>query len=75
MEPYKWMNDALCAQVGGEIFFPEKGSDSGQAKRTCSRCDVRLECLSYALDEGMAYGVWGGMTERERRKMRARRVA
>ncbi len=53
-----------------EIFFPEKGGSSREAKRICSECPVRIECLNYALRRDERYGVWGGMSERERRRLK-----
>jgi WhiB family redox-sensing transcriptional regulator len=64
------MADALCAQVDTELFFPEKGSSVRSAKTVCRRCDVRKECLEYAINTGQRFGVWGGKTERERRSLR-----
>lgn len=64
-----WMNDALCAQTDPESFYPEKGHSTRDAKATCMRCDVRAECLEDALVNRERWGIWGGVTERERRKM------
>jgi WhiB family redox-sensing transcriptional regulator len=52
------------------VFFPEKGGSSREAKRICSECPVRIECLNYALRRDERYGVWGGMSERERRRLK-----
>jgi WhiB family redox-sensing transcriptional regulator len=65
-----WMDAALCAGVDGDLFFPTRGEDSWQAKQICRRCPVRFECLEYALAHGERYGIWGGLTERERRQIR-----
>ena len=69
-----WYDDALCAQVDPEAFFPEKGGSTANAKRTCLRCDVTTACLTYALNveqQGAALdGIWGGASPMERRKMR-----
>ena len=65
-----WADQALCAEVDPEIFFPEKGGSSREAKRICSECSVRIECLNYALRRDERYGVWGGMSERERRRLK-----
>lgn len=75
MRGYEWMDEAVCAQVGSEIFFPEAGANPNEAKRVCRNCPVKAECLDYALSHGMVYGVWGGLTEAERRGLRSRRVA
>lgn len=64
-----WFEDAVCSQTDPELFFPEKGGGTGRAKWVCkNKCDVREQCLNYALDNNERFGVWGGMTERERRK-------
>ena len=65
-----WMTDALCAQTDPEAFFPPKGGSSATAKRICAMCDVREQCLDYALRTGQQEGVWGGASARERRRMR-----
>lgn len=67
-----WRGRALCQQVDQELFFPEKGGSPKDAKRVCLACEVRVECLAYALDNGEPYGVWGGLSERERRRRLAR---
>jgi WhiB family redox-sensing transcriptional regulator len=70
-----WQRDALCAQVDPEIFFPERGASTVDAKGVCAGCPVRMECLADALGRGERFGVWGGLSERERRVMRTGRVA
>ncbi len=67
-----WQTDALCAQTDPEAFFPEKGGSTRDAKRICSGCDVRAECLDYALQNDERFGIWGGLSERERRKLKRR---
>ncbi len=67
-----WQADALCAQTDPEAFFPEKGGSTRDAKRVCSSCEVRAECLEYALDNDERFGIWGGLSERERRRLRRR---
>jgi WhiB family transcriptional regulator, redox-sensing transcriptional regulator len=62
-----WQDRALCAQNDPEAFFPDKGESSAPAKRVCAGCEVRPECLQYALDHRERFGVWGGLSERERR--------
>jgi len=70
-KPPAWMAEALCAQVDAEMFFPEKqGAHNRAAKRTCLRCDVRTECLDYAVKHKIAWGIWGGKSDRERRSLR-----
>ena len=65
-----WQERALCAQTDPEAFFPEKGGSTREAKRVCMTCDVRIECLEYALAHDERFGIWGGMSERDRRRLR-----
>lgn len=64
-----WMDDALCAQVGGDLWHPEKGESTRAAKSVCARCPVAVECLEYALVTHERFGVYGGMSEGERRRL------
>ena len=59
--------------VDPDLFFPERGGDSGSAKQVCRGCVVREDCLEYALANGQNVGIWGGMSERARRRERQRR--
>lgn len=61
---------ALCPQTDPEAFFPERGGSTRDAKRICQRCEIRPECLAWAVATGQAHGVWGGLSERERRRLR-----
>jgi len=67
-----WQTDALCSQTDPEAFFPEKGGSTRDAKRICTTCDVRAQCLEYALQNDERFGIWGGLSERERRKLKRR---
>ncbi|MCH8563811.1 WhiB family transcriptional regulator [Nesterenkonia sp. YGD6] len=67
-----WQVDALCAQTDPEAFFPEKGGSTRDAKKVCGACNVKQECLEYALGNDERFGIWGGLSERERRKLRKR---
>lgn len=69
-----WQVDALCAQTDPEAFFPEKGGSTRDAKKVCGACTVKQECLDYALANDERFGIWGGLSERERRKLRKRAV-
>ena len=69
-----WQERALCAQTDPEAFFPEKGGSTREAKKVCTQCDVRAECLEYALANDERFGIWGGLSERERRKLKRRVV-
>jgi WhiB family redox-sensing transcriptional regulator len=66
----EWQERALCAQTDPEAFFPEKGGSTREAKRICNRCEVRTECLEYALGHDERFGIWGGLSERERRRLK-----
>jgi len=68
-----WMQHAACRGMDAALFMPERGDIDtlNEAKAVCQTCHVRLECLEYGLEE--KYGVWGGMAESARRKLRARR--
>jgi WhiB family transcriptional regulator, redox-sensing transcriptional regulator len=68
-----WRLDALCAETDPEAFFPEKGGSTREAKRVCVGCDVRAECLEFALANDERFGIWGGLSERERRRLRQAR--
>ncbi len=71
-----WQNLANCLGVDPDLFFPERGASTKEAKEVCRACVVREDCLEYALDNGEKFGIWGGMSERERRRIRrARAVA
>ena len=65
-----WQDRALCAQTDPEAFFPEKGGSTREAKKICTGCEVRAECLTYALANDERFGIWGGLSERERRRLK-----
>lgn len=67
-----WREVALCAQVDPELWFPESGQPNGKAKLVCGWCDVQAECLAFALRANEQYGVWGGLSPEERRRLRRR---
>lgn len=67
-----WQTDALCAQTDPEAFFPEKGGSTRDAKRVCEACPVSGQCLDYAMTNDEKFGIWGGLSERERRRLRRR---
>ncbi|MGY5765934.1 WhiB family transcriptional regulator [Brachybacterium sp. DNPG3] len=73
-EELTWQERALCAQTDPEAFFPEKGGSTREAKKVCVSCEVRAECLEYALQNDERFGIWGGLSERERRKLKRRAV-
>lgn len=69
VEEPNWQERALCAQTDPEAFFPEKGGSTREAKKVCLGCDVRSECLDFAVANEERFGIWGGLSERERRKL------
>ena len=74
VEELEWQERALCAQTDPEAFFPEKGGSTREAKKVCLSCDVRVECLEYALSQDERFGIWGGLSERERRRLKRKAV-
>ena len=70
IEEQDWHGRALCAQTDPEAFFPEKGGSTREAKKVCVGCEVRSECLEYALANDERFGIWGGLSERERRRLK-----
>src|ERR1700709_2474497 len=69
-----WQDQANCLGVDPDLFFPERGASTREAKEVCRGCVVRLDCLDYALDNGEKFGIWGGLSERERRRLRRQRA-
>ncbi len=70
-----WQADAKCLGYDPDLFFPEQGASTAPAKNICRECPVRLKCLDYALEETIRFGVWGGLSERERRRLRKGRLS
>ena len=70
----RWRELAACRGSDLEMFFPGRGESAGPARQVCAACPVRQPCLDYAITNRIAYGVWGGLTERERRALRSRWV-
>jgi WhiB family redox-sensing transcriptional regulator len=66
-----WAAVAACQGKSDALFV--KGAEQNRAKQVCGGCSVRAECLAEALDNRIEWGVWGGMTERERRALLRRR--
>lgn len=69
----EWVKLAACRDADPALFFPERGESSREAKQVCLSCPVRLECLEYALANGEKFGVWGGKSDKERRRLRRQR--
>ena len=70
----RWQEEANCLGVDPDLFFPERGASTREAKSVCSNCEVRADCLEYALVNGEKFGIWGGLSERERRRLRRQRA-
>jgi WhiB family redox-sensing transcriptional regulator len=73
-EASRWQERANCLGVDPDLFFPERGASTREAKGVCRGCEVRVECLEYALAQGEKFGIWGGLSERERRRVRRQRA-
>jgi len=69
-----WQRRANCMGVDPELFFPERGASTREAKEVCRGCVVREDCLEFAIANSEKFGIWGGMSERERRRVRRARV-
>ncbi|KKF02930.1 hypothetical protein WN67_06090 [Mycolicibacterium obuense] len=65
-----WYERALCPQTDPDAFFPEKGGSTKEAKKICLGCPVKQQCLQWALDNDERFGIWGGLSERERRRLK-----
>jgi len=68
-----WQDLGNCLGVDPELFFPGRGASTKEAKGVCAGCVVKVDCLEYALDNGEKFGIWGGASERERRRIRRQR--
>jgi WhiB family redox-sensing transcriptional regulator len=68
-----WQDGANCTGANADLFFPERGASTRAAKAICRECQVRAECLEFAIVTGEKFGIWGGMSERERRRVRKER--
>ena len=74
VDPGAWQDEANCLGVDPDLFFPERGASTREAKEVCRGCVVREDCLEFALANGEKFGIWGGMSERERRRIRRQRA-
>jgi hypothetical protein len=70
-----WMDRGECQYVDPEIFFPEKGGSVRAPKRICAGCEVRAQCLEYAIEMRQEWGIWGGLSWEQRRPLAAGRLA
>lgn len=73
LELNSWKFEGACLGIDQDIFFPERGASTRLAKAVCRRCEVQEECLEYAVNNGEKFGIWGGLSERERRGIRKKR--
>ena len=71
---HAWQDEANCLGVDPDLFFPERGASTREAKEVCRGCVVKDDCLEYALENGEKFGIWGGLSERERRRLRRQRA-
>ncbi len=69
-----WQADANCMGADADLFFPERGASTRRAKAICAECAAQPQCLEYAIVNGERFGIWGGLSERERRRLRKERA-
>jgi len=74
IDELSWQDYANCRGADADLFFPERGASTRRAKAICAACEVRGKCLDFAIDYGEKFGIWGGMSERERRRVRRERM-
>ena len=70
LTPEPWTRQALCAQVGGDFWFPEPSESTMPARAICARCPVVAECLAYAMENRIMDGFWGNTSPKQRAKLR-----
>jgi WhiB family transcriptional regulator, redox-sensing transcriptional regulator len=66
---FEWQDRALCRSASLELFYSLEEADTRRALALCERCEVRAPCLAFAMEHREHFGVWGGTTERERRRI------
>jgi WhiB family redox-sensing transcriptional regulator len=69
-EPATWRKQAACREMDTDMFFPDRGTSTADAKSVCLRCPVRIDCLTYSLEAAEKFGIFGGSSERQRRTLR-----
>jgi WhiB family redox-sensing transcriptional regulator len=75
VEPDKnWLDYTNCRGVDPDLFFPNRGESTREAKEVCRGCEVSHDCLEFALQNLEKFGIWGGLSERERRRIRRQRL-
>jgi WhiB family redox-sensing transcriptional regulator len=73
-EDLAWQDLANCRGADPDLFFPERGASTRTAKSICRQCSVQAACLEFAIVSSEKFGIWGGMSERERRRIRRQRA-
>lgn len=73
VDDLSWQDYSNCRGADADLFFPERGASTRKAKAICGACEVKMECLEFAITQGEKFGIWGGMSERERRRIRKER--
>lgn len=74
LDDLSWQDLANCRGADADLFFPERGASTRAAKAICRECQVRAQCLEFAIVSSEKFGIWGGLSERERRKIRRQRA-
>ncbi len=74
LQDLSWQDLANCRGADADLFFPERGASTRTAKSICRECTVQADCLEFAIVSGEKFGIWGGLSERERRKIRRQRA-
>jgi len=74
-DPLAWMAQGNCVGEPVDVFFVDQGESANLARSICAGCQVREECLDFALTEGIQHGFWGGHNVRERRRLRKARLS
>lgn len=74
MNAPSWRLSAACRGMDAEVFYPQRGDSTAAPKSVCRGCLVSEECLEFALANSEKFGIWGGVAERERRKLRRLRL-
>ena len=69
-----WTDEDNCKGQDADLFFPERGASTRKAKAVCRACIVQVDCLEYAVENSEKFGIWGGLSERERRKVKRQRI-
>lgn len=75
LELPEWHLDAACRGMDTDLFFPYRGESLKKAKAICTQCPVQEECLTWAIEENEKFGIWGGLNERNRRRVKKERAA